>query len=1126
MLKLRNIKKDYVLKGVPTVHALKGLTVNFRRSEFVAILGASGCGKTTLLNIIGGLDRYTSGDLIIQGKSTKDYNERDWDTYRNHSIGFVFQSYNLISHQSILGNVELALTISGVEKKERRERAIKALETVGLKGMEKKKPNQLSGGQMQRVAIARALVNDPEILLADEPTGALDSETSIQIMDLLSEVSEDRLVIMVTHNPDLANQYATRIVTMKDGLITGDSDPYLAESIPHNKVETVSQSKEQEIIVYGQYEAQLRDGKKTKEVNSTSVNTNPFVVQYVNGVEVPKIEQKEEKNPQNTAIFPKKQRKTSTEHRPTNKGKKEKTSMSFFTATGLSFFNLLSKLKRTILVTIAGSIGIIGVSAVLAVSNGVSNYVKHMQDDMLSRYPLEISEQSIDYTSLMSGLASMNEKEISQFDLRTEVGLDSMINYLMDKYKDFTSVKTNDINHDLIDFIYGIPEEYVASINEEFGLDMTNNIYTKWNRDDNADTKYMSLNGLTQMYISELKTVEGFAEYAMFVDLFTDFMKQIPGTKEYVLSQYDLIGTNSHYPENPNEILLVVDENQTLTDLVYAQMGFYNEQEFLNIARKAVKTQQIKDDDSLTDAEKEEKIKELDTKYTYPQKYTIDDILGKELYYAKHDNMWEYKEMYNDICTINEKMYNLEDYTDPNGWAINSQFTYNKYTNSLEGTLSINGTNIPTSLLSITRDESGPTDPSNPFVGYWNVSVASQSGLAFRFELDSALGCDIKMNVSNTWMSVLMPVPLSPHAYTKTNEITYSGYMYEADVDTSKCEKVKIAGILKKKKNVNFGCLNRGVYYTKDMRIKMMEDSKNSQIITNASHGIKSYIGSTHEDKAPYSAYVTYTYTSFQNGDSHPIYDVPGIALALNTDFNSSLSSMFSITGRSNNLDIDKAYLRSLSGIAVKSTTTGYAFDNVPQTIQVYPKDFSCKKQITKYLDTWNNEGPLTIPNGKTLEKDDRHELSYTDTIEIIINVINTLITAITIALVAFTSLSLVVSCFMIAVITYISTMERVKEIGVIRSLGGRKKDVSRLFIAECLIIGLASGVFGIAITYLLSFIFNLSIMRFGVGNMAILTIPTALIMIGISVLLNVLSGLIPAMKASSQDPVVALRTE
>ena len=1056
MLKLVNIKKDYVSKGIPTVHALKGLTINFRRNEFVAILGASGCGKTTLLNIIGGLDRYTSGDLVIEGKSTKDYTDRDWDTYRNHSIGFIFQSYNLISHQSILSNVELALTISGVSKEERKRRAIEALKTVGLEGMEKKKPNQLSGGQMQRVAIARALVNDPEILLADEPTGALDSETSVQIMDLLKEVASDRLVIMVTHNPDLANEYANRIVTMKDGVITGDANPYEGE--------------------------------------------------------------------------PEQDRKVAIEKKTVNKGNKTRTSMSFFTATGLSFFNLLSKIKRTVLITIAGSIGIIGVSAVLAVRQGVTNYVDGMQDDMLSQYPLSIAETSVDYSALMSGLASMNQKELSKFDLTTEVGLDSMIQYLMEKYNDFTKVKTNDINDDLIEFVETMPnrDKYVASIYKDYGLDLTNNIFTKWQRDEESATKYMSLNGLTQMYISELKTVDGFAEYTMFVDLFTDFMQQIPGDKEYILSQYELLGENSKYAENANEIMLVVDDNQTLTDFTYAQMGFYNEKEFLNIARKAVKTQQINSDDSLSQAQKEAKLKELDELYVYPTKYKIDDIIGKELVYCAHDDMYAYDELENDICTIDEVMVNLYDQTDTQGWPIKSQFVYNQYTETLEGSLTIQDTAIPTSLLSVNRNPEGPSDANNPFVGWWDVSVAS-AGLTFRFVLESDYSTDVKMfnPDANAWVSVLMPT--SPRQYSKSTEVTHAGYMYNATPDLSKCETVKIAGILKKKKDVQFGCLDRGVYYTSDMTSKYMLDGAFSEIVNDMTHGIKTHLNSESKSSEIYNAYVTYTYTSFKNGDDHPIYDVPGIAMALNTDFSSSLSSLFSITGGTTSAaDINKAYLRSLCGYAAKLTGMAtYEFDDLPRAIAIYPKNFSSKKQITKYLDTWNKEGPLTLTSGRVLQKEDRQELTYTDTIELIINVINTLITTITVALIAFTSLSLIVSCFMIAVITYISTMERVKEIGVIRSLGGRKRDVSRLFIAECLIIGLASGVFGIGTTYLMALIFNISInVAFGIGNMAILTIPTALIMIGVSILLNVLSGLIPAIKAASQDPVVALRTE
>ena len=373
MLQLKNIVKDYVTGDLVT-HALKGLSVNFRRNEFVAILGPSGCGKTTLLNITGGLDRYTKGDLVIEGKSTKNYKDGDWDTYRNHSVGFVFQTYNLIYHQSILKNVELALTISGVSRDERKKRAEKALELVGLGGLGKKKPNQLSGGQMQRVAIARALVNNPEIVMADEPTGALDSETSVQIMDILKEVAKDRLVIMVTHNPELAERYATRIITMKDGVITSDSNPYNGETA-----------------------AQRAKAHENKEV--------------------------------------------------VTKGKKKKSSMSFVTATGLSFSNLVSKIKRTILVTIAGSIGIVGVSAVLAVSQGVRDYIGGMQDDMLSSYPVTVAEESVDYTSLLSGLSASETRDAFKFDPKDpKVGVDSMVEYLTKTYSNITNVKTNYIN--------------------------------------------------------------------------------------------------------------------------------------------------------------------------------------------------------------------------------------------------------------------------------------------------------------------------------------------------------------------------------------------------------------------------------------------------------------------------------------------------------------------------------------------------------------------------------------------------------------------------------------------------------------------------------------------------------
>ncbi len=1116
MLRLNNIVKDYVMKDQESVHALKGVSVNFRRNEFVAILGPSGCGKTTLLNIIGGLDRYTSGDLIIQGVSTKDYKDGDWDTYRNHSIGFVFQSYNLIAHSNILSNVELALTISGIDKKERRERATKALETVGLKGMEKKKPNQLSGGQMQRVAIARALVNNPEILLADEPTGALDSETSVQIMDLLKEVAKDRLVIMVTHNPDLAEQYATRIVTMKDGLLTGDSNPYQGESD--------------------------------------------------------------------------KERKAAQERVLESKGNKKQTSMSFATATGLSFFNLLSKLKRTILVSIAGSIGIIGVSAVLSVSNGVHMYIDDMQEDLISRYPVTISETAVDYTSLLEGLTSDQKREIVEFALDHEVGLDSLINYLMDKYKDITDVKTNDINDDLMMYLHDLEAKgYTHTIQNSYAIDVTNNIYTNWSRDFENTNDYYSLNGLTQMYISELRTVENFGEYATFVDLFTDFMKEIPDNKEYVLSQYDILAGT--YPSSASDIVLVTDENQTLTDLIYAQMGYFNEKEFLNLARKAI--------EEHSDNPDPEKIKKYDEGYHHS--FTFAEILNKKFKYYPHDEMYSYG-------TAREyeviKFSPVIKSGSSSGIETDFKLHYEKATEQLEGTIALS--NYEINCVFTHGDD---FDESKPFSGTWkgDVKYASFSlDITLKFNDDNTV--DVTFDIPTTYDkladnqieflladgdstliatydenldmmmgqltmgSYTLDIPISrvgehgesylgewvlsipsvldiyfgideeyvtTHLYNTVDTTTdidkIQGFYYQACKNDTEGTEMHVSCILKKKKDVQFGCLQRGVYYTKDLSELYMKDAEHSKIIEkgdNNAYSLIQYIKTEQRDR--FKAYVTYEYSSFAKGDmDNPKTGIKGYANCINSDLSSSITNLFSVRGTTA-LDANKSALRSLSGIAAKELPTestvhkSFEFKKLPKTISIYPKDFDNKKKVTNYLTEWNEDKDITLSNGTVLSKDERQELTYTDTVELIISIINTMINIITIALVSFTSLALVVSCFMITVITYISTMERVKEIGIIRSLGGRKKDVSRLFIAECLIIGLASGLIGIGVTYIISLTLNVIIANVAVGVSQIANLPiwTAGIMVALSISLNVISGFIPARSASKQDPVIALRTE
>ena len=1077
MLEIKNIKKDYQLKDQEPVHALKGISLKFRKNEFTAILGHSGCGKTTLLNIIGGLDHYDDGDLIIKGKSTKNFKDGDWDTYRNHSIGFVFQSYNLISHQTILKNVELALTISGVSKEERVARAKKALDMVGLHDLYNKKPNQLSGGQMQRVAIARALVNNPEIVLADEPTGALDSETSIQIMDILKEVAKDHLVIMVTHNPELADAYATRIVRMKDGEILSDSNPY--------------------------------DGE------------------YVES-EVPEV----------------------------SKGRKKQSSMSFFTATGLSVSNLWSKFKRTALVAIAGSIGIIGVSTILGVSVGVNNYIYDMQDDMLSSYPITISEESVDMTSLLTGLASQDKKELAKFDTSTKVGVDSMIAYLMTKYSDFTNVKTNDINEDLLTYIAGMPSEYYSAMSYDYSIDPTNNFFTAFKRKTDGEKEIISFNGLTQQYIETLMHVEGFKEYATFVDLFTNFMNQLPGEQDYILSQYDLLG-NSRFPTAQNELLLVVDDKTTLTDLILAQMGYYPQDQFLNIAKKAVKENdayKALNAGDITQQQYDALVAYYDEKYQYDQTFNIDDILNHEFYYYPHNAI--YKET-PDFVSHNQATISLKGNGSGflTGWTFILGLNYDSGNDALTGSLiAIDGSdNIQMNQSIILYRQTEYDTTKSVADGKWSISYQGQS---LDLEIDTVKKPDdpekpnthtfdasgsLKTSVTMGSMTIPVNVTLDKGTITEI-EPTTPDYWYNAALDqTSQMyldpasvggTTVKVVGILRAKESTQFGSLSRGVYYTKEFANEYRRQA------------IESVIGSTFKDHiinknytvSQFNAYVKFTYDDYENLDE---YGNPtptkGYRSALNGDTGSTLTSIFAsfMSGGKDNLKNDKLHLRALTGYKVvdyqsevnPSEIDHHEIKEFPQRISIYPKNFKNKNGVTSYLDDWNKDAPLPV-GSKILPKDQRPELTYNDTISLIISVISTLVNVISAALIAFTSLSLVVSCFMIAVITYISVMERIKEIGVIRSLGGRKKDVSRLFIAENLITGFASGAFGIFITYLLQVIINAIVSPFGVTGICALPWYYALMMIGIAVFLSVMSGLIPSMSASKQDPVIALRTE
>ncbi len=971
MLQLKDITKDYAVAG-ESVHALKGVSVNFRKSEFVSILGPSGCGKTTLLNIIGGLDKYTSGDLIIAGKSTKEYGDRDWDTYRNHSIGFIFQSYHLIPHQTILQNVELALMIAGVSKAERRQRAIDALEKVGLKDKIKNRPNQLSGGQAQRVAIARALINDPEIVLADEPTGALDSVTSVQIMELLKEISKDRLVIMVTHNPELAEKYSTRIVRLLDGEVVGDSMPYdgVGEEAPA---------------------AELRaSGEAPADTEQT------------------------------------------------NKGKRKKTAMSPGMAMGLSFKNLLSKRKRTAMVSIAGSIGIIGVSLVLAISAGVRGYINTMQNDMLSGYPVSITRSAIDYSALLNmSVSSQPDIDITKLDDKLYV--QSIMDTLGGLAKGAT--QTNEITEAYIDYVGKIDKSLVNVVQYDYGFNIANNIYTDFEvgnaLDDDSGKTYAasrktSVTAIRGMYSQILGEQEDYQNFTGVVSSISTF-EEVPDSYEYVLSQFDVLAaetsdgvtydaaslTDSSLKElfSDKQALIMVVDDSMITDIALGQYGYFTQEEFLNYAFKAVGDDKYDEQLGLVGSGLG-----LDGTADSGNGLGFDRFIGE-----------------------NSKKFT---------WYPNDQI-YRQ----------INGT-----YLYLPYEE-----------GNFTVLADNDGNITGTFPLDG----------------------------------------YTLNPDDGMELGVKL--ILQKKEGLSYSCMDAGIYYTGALTEYMLENSRNSEIVKSINDSEKGYLS-----RLPYSLY----YTSFVDKEGGGIEKAEHYGLSYITDSSSFITLMASgLSG-----DYDKSSL-----LRVTADMLGGA--ELPTAIYIYPTDFNTKKTLCEYLDKWNamcNAGDTycyTVTaegddgtgteESRSVVLDSGMKIVYSDTVGMIISMINTMINIITIALVAFTALSLVVSTVMIGIITYVSVVERIKEIGILRAVGARKKDIKRLFNAETFMIGLVAGLFGILITYVISLIVNVVVYSLaGIWGIAALPVWQAVIMVALSVVLTLISGLIPASAAAKKDPVVALRTE
>lgn len=895
MLELNDIKKDYV-SGSTIVSALKGINLRFRDCEFVSILGQSGCGKTTMLNIIGGLDKYTSGDLKINGVSTKNYKDRDWDFYRNNSIGFVFQSYNLIPHQTVLSNVELALTLSGVSKAERKKRAIEALEKVGLGEQIHKKPNQMSGGQMQRVAIARALVNNPDILLADEPTGALDTETSIQIMELLKEISKDRLIIMVTHNPELAKNYSTRIVKLLDGVITDDSDPYTLEDM----------------------EADIR------------------------AKEVAKVKTSEKKIKKS--------------------GKKQKTSMSFFTALSLSFNNLMTKKTRTILTAFAGSIGIIGIAMILSISNGIQLYIDRVQRDTLSSYPITLQAESIDISSMVTSMTgnSDSEEHEDKSKIYSNDIMGDMINTMVKE------VKSNNLSEfkKYIENGGSDIKSYVSDI--QYSYDVPLNIYMKDTSNGveqlNPSTMFDSIYG--EGATSTSSAMSSGMGMGMFSN--SSVWNQLLGNQQVLDEQYDVLA--GHWPENYNEVVLVVDKNNEVDDYTLYSLGLKDPEEVRTLFKK------------MMVGESYETKKDIS--------YTFDEILDTEFKLVMPTDMYKY----NDVTGT------WDDYSKDDKYMTN---------------VVNNGTDIK--VCGIIR----PNDDA--------VSTSISSGIGYTAKLTEYIIEEVK------------------------NSEIAKAQLADTSVDVF-----------------------TGVPFDNDRNTEITMDDVNAYMAT----------------LSPEESAQMQTMTSGMSDDQ--------------------ILQLFSASLKARTTDATLDSNKSKLGITDLDT---------PSQIDIYATDFDSKEKVQNIIKDYNK-----------LQQDDGKEenvINYTDYVGIMMSSVSTIINAISYVLIAFVAISLIVSSIMIGIITYISVLERTKEIGVLRSIGASKKDVSRIFNAETLIEGFVSGALGIVVTLLLCIPANALIKHLtDISNVAQLPVAGGVILIIISMFLTFIAGLIPAKLAAKKDPVVALRSE
>ena len=1031
MLVLKNITKNY-LAGDNTVAALRGVSIDFRKSEFVSILGPSGCGKTTLLNIIGGLDRYTDGDLIISGRSTKDFSDGDWDTYRNHSIGFVFQSYNLIPHQTVLANVELALTLSGVSKAERRKRATDALVKVGLGDQLHKKPGQMSGGQMQRVAIARALVNDPEILLADEPTGALDTETSVQIMEILKEISREKLIIMVTHNPELAETYSSRIIRIIDGKITGDTNPY----------DAASEEKPAE--------AAKPAGKKVKK-------------------------QKKERKP----------------------------SMSFFTALSLSFNNLLTKKGRTFMTSFAGSIGIIGIALILSLSTGINAYIAAVQEDTLSTYPLSLQKETQDMSAMLGAMTQVQETVSAQND-PNKIYVDDSMGTMMAA---MSATVSNNLEafYAYLEEHYDEVEDYVSDVQYTYDFDLqvfSADGKTQINPTTIFDNMGDAFSGVTDMM--DAAESSGMSMGGMSV------LSEMMDNDELLDQQYEVIAGS--WPTKANEVVLVVSRGNQISKMTAYMLGLLDQSELEDIMAGLMSGG------------------EYDSTPVEP--YSFDDLLNLRFrllntsdFYEKTDAVYtvdgEEYPIWRDVRDL-VATYNQEEFVTDRG----TELVISGIIRPREGVTAtsiagaIGYTHELTEMILAMNGESEviaqqkETPSHNVLTGLEferTVYTRETIGQLIR-TIDSAT-----MNAIYSMMTAQVKdiYTQNPPVTDKMSFLGFVSFMSGEELSLLTSQMLPIASQVNPQ-GVSMLCtvLSQSmgsVTVTPENIVKLLPSMSQNEIMLmyagmEANEQMPFTIVGLHDLCGAEAMATVYGYMNEQIMGMEINEDTFLILLQMMDDeqFATTEETLYSMAPQTD--ATQKSILARL----------GDAEQAKPSAIHFYAKDFASKDVLEEFIADYN-EGV-----------DEIDRIRYTDVVGIMMSSVTTIINVISYVLIAFVSISLVVSSIMIGIITYISVLERTKEIGILRAIGASKRDVSRVFNAETLIVGFTAGLIGIGSTVLLCLPIN-AIVRYltGIPQLtAYLPWEGAVILVAISMILTIVAGLIPSRMAAKKDPVVALRTE